>query len=203
MDSHDDLKPVPMQLPARPAAATDAQRRFAEFMDRTGKRVHSYIMNRVRRPREIADDLTQESFKNAWARWSTFDASRDELAWILTIAQNVVTDYFKRIGAQKRRPKPGQAAGFEDLFATGPTVETAARSKPERVDEAIFAEQDLALEAAIQSLAERKRTVITLHRARLSHEDIAKRIGVKPGSVGSILSRAVEELKIILAKYIN
>ena len=195
--------------PARPpnqassGPPSEAEDRFAEFMERTGQRVHSYILNLVRRPRDAAGDLTQETFAKAWAGWPTFDSSRDELAWALEIASHVVTDYFRYLAARKRRPPPSQPAEVDSPFVITATLYAVASPTPGPVDDAIAAERELALEAAIKLLPALKRDIIMMKRAGLSYDDIAKRTGLTPGSVGSVLSRTVQELKATLSAHVD
>lgn len=188
---------------AGPRAALESRTAFDEFQRRATQRIYSYILNRIRRPHETAEDLTQETFVKAWVHWSTFDANRDGLAWILQIAQNVVNDHFKSIRAQKRQAIPAHAANFGDRLAVGPTIDGAARSAPAPDEQLLIAERELALDAAIERIDPLKREVIMLRRAGLSYDEIAARTEQTAGSVGSILSRTVKELAAMLSKHID
>ena len=105
--------------------------------------------------------------------------------------------------ALKRRPVPGQPAPRDGQLAIGPTLTTAAKSALDPADDLAIAERDLALEAAIERLESPKRDVITLRRAGLSYKQIAQRTGLAVGSVGSVLTRTVEELKLTLSIHVD
>src|SRR5687768_12520866 len=83
-------------------AASLGAAQFATLLDRYDQRIHGYILNRVRN-RETASDLTQDALSKAWASRATFDPNQDELAWLITIASNVIADHVKSLKAQKRQ----------------------------------------------------------------------------------------------------
>ena len=74
---------------------------FAAFLDRNQERVFRFVFRRVD-DHHLAEDLTQQTFLNAYSKRSTFDTSRPELPWITTIARNVIADYMRSARAEKR-----------------------------------------------------------------------------------------------------
>jgi len=202
MDSVNDGEQVSAQAALGGAASLDAAQ-FAALLDRCAKRLHGYILNTVRN-RETASDLTQEALSKAWASRATFDPTKDELAWLITIASHAIADHVKNLKAKKRDPGAGLTAPRGDArFATGPTLDAAVRFAVDPAAQMIRAEQLAALEVAIARLDSSKRQAIEFRRAGLSHDEIAARMGVKKGTVGSLISRAITDLKELLGAQVE
>jgi RNA polymerase sigma-70 factor (ECF subfamily) len=76
------------------AQAGDADA-FGELYDRYVDQVYRYIAYRVA-SRQVAEDLTSETFLRALRRIGTFTwQGRDVGAWFTTIARNLVADHYK------------------------------------------------------------------------------------------------------------
>src|SRR5207244_12890424 len=92
--------------PARHAAAVD-RRAFAALYDRHLDAVYRYAFYRVRTDAE-AEDVTSEVFQRALVAMPRYEPRRPFLAFLYTIARNIVTDRLRR-----QRPE----ASFEDAIA--------------------------------------------------------------------------------------
>ncbi len=185
-----------------PGASLDAAR-FAEMFELAEPRIYGFVLNRVRH-RETAHDLTQETFTKAWSSRTTFDPEQDDLAWLIAIATNVIVDHVKHVQAKKRDPQAGGKVPRGDgRFATGPNCDAATHEVVDPIAKLIDAERIEAMNAAIDRLDPPKRQAIEFRQAGLSYDEIAVRICVKPGTVGSLVSRAVKDLKEMLAAHIE
>jgi RNA polymerase sigma-70 factor (ECF subfamily) len=68
---------------------------FGELFTRYQPTVYRYVRSRIR-DRDLADDLTADTFLSAWrAIGSVHDQGRDVAAWLVTIARNKVLDHAK------------------------------------------------------------------------------------------------------------
>ena len=66
---------------------------FRELHDRYAAPVRRFVASRV--PDSLADDLTNETFLRAWRALTGFRwQDRDPLAWLLTIARNLIADHW-------------------------------------------------------------------------------------------------------------
>ncbi len=75
-------------------------REFVQFYERTVDVVYGYFIRRTAGDRQMAEDLTQETFLTA-AR--TYDGQqRNENAWIVTVARRRLIDHIRRT---KSRPR--------------------------------------------------------------------------------------------------
>jgi RNA polymerase sigma-70 factor, ECF subfamily len=120
--------------------------------------------------RHEAQDVVQEAFCRALARWRTVSRYEDPVAWLRRVAWNLALSRWRRTRtalAFARRQRPGES------HVAGPD--------PERV----------ALIAALSGLPDQHRRAIVLrYLADLTIAEIAEREGVPEGTVKSWLHRA-------------
>jgi RNA polymerase sigma-70 factor (ECF subfamily) len=118
--------------------------------------------------RQEAQDVVQEAFCRAWARWGQVSGYDEPVAWVRRVAWNLATSNLRRArvaAALRRRYRPVHAA------APG----------PDRV----------VLLAALRVLPARQRQATVLHYlADLPVAEIAALMGVSDGTVKSWLHRA-------------
>lgn len=127
--------------------------------------------------RQEAQDVVQEAFCRALARWSTLTHYDDPVAWVRRVAWNLATSRWRRTRTALRalrRHRPEHVAG----------------PNPDRV----------ALVAALSTLPPHQRRAVVLHYlADLAVDEIAEREGVAAGTVKSWLHRG----RIALAAQLN
>jgi RNA polymerase sigma-70 factor (ECF subfamily) len=153
-----------------------------------------------------AEDATQDALVRAWRGLPGYDGSGAFGGWLHRIATRVCLDLLR---GRQRRLDPvteGPPAGPGDaLVAGGPLrrfVEpvsdldlagiAAGTADPQQ--EVVRREEiSLAFVAALQRLAPRQRAALLLHDVLgFSHAEVAQVLGVGPGAVNSLLSRARE-----------
>lgn len=148
-------------------------------------RILHYLYARVNE-RELAQDLTQEVFIRVIKAISGFEY-RDEkgfLAWLYTIASNVLTSY------QRRR---GILATPLDNQANLPNTDSSDTVR--QVDERLMLQ-----EAMSQLTAEQQRILSLRFFADLSNSEIARVLNRSEGSVKAIQYRALQSLQRILGR---
>jgi RNA polymerase sigma-70 factor (ECF subfamily) len=115
-----------------------------------------------------AQDIVQEAFCRAFARWSRIRRYEDPVAWIRRVAWNLATSRARRMS-------------IAQSFLRRQRIEHTPGPTPDRV----------ALTAALASLPSRQRRAVVLHYlADLSIVDVARQEGVPEGTVKSWLHRA-------------
>src|SRR5262249_7963286 len=141
------------------ATAAGSEPAFEELRRRYGRAVDRVCRSIARSDRE---DCAQEIFARVWRKASLFDPSRGSAAaWLLTLARNTAINF------QSARPKPAE---------TSP--DTRAVDPPDV--EAFW------LDAALERLPERERTVIELaYYDDMTESAIAAELRVALGSVKS------------------
>ncbi|TAN41658.1 MAG: sigma-70 family RNA polymerase sigma factor [Nitrospirae bacterium] len=137
-----------------------------------------------------AEDAAQDTFIKAYQGLSRFKPDAAFYTWLYRIAVNTCIDY-------RRRPF------FESLFRRSDTGEEvviehpSASPTPEREYESKQIQQ--ALQTALKKLSPKLRAVIVLKEFEgLSYEEMADTLDVSIGTVKSRISRARDELKILL-----
>ena len=155
---------------------------LAEIYDRYQPAIYRYIFYRVG-DAATAEDLTSEVFVRMVESFDDFTCSRPLLAWLYTIARNLVIDHYRSAGKTIMVPLS------EKLVANTPPPEGAAELTLDQ----------RRLVAAIEQLTEDQRQVIILKFFEgLDNETVAKILGKPYGAVKSLQHRALESLRRIL-----
>jgi len=106
---HDRLQNLTDQQVIQQVLAGD-QDRFRELMERHGKRVFALTIKMVNSPFD-AEDLTQQTFTEAFEALRRYDPARPLITWLLRIATNNCLDFLK---SPKRREQAfGESAEFD------------------------------------------------------------------------------------------
>jgi RNA polymerase sigma factor (sigma-70 family) len=160
-------------------AATGDQGAFERLYRRHVARVHT-LVRRMAGP-DAADDITQDVFVRAWDKLATFRGESAFGTWLHRLAVNVVL-------TRRRSEKSDRAWILDDEIAFAGAAHVAAHPAA-RMD----------LEAAIARLPDGARKVFVLHDVEgWTHEEIAERMGLVPGTSKSQLSRARAALRRML-----
>lgn len=156
-------------------------------------------MSPALRARESSSDLVQSACREILGRVAEFRHPSEDAfrAWLFTAARRKIANRARDLEREKRdvaRELPGDlresalaALGATYSRITSPTGHALRREQIER------------LEAAIDSLSEEHREVLTLaYFAGLSRAEIGERIGRSEEAVRSLLHRATARLAILL-----
>jgi RNA polymerase sigma-70 factor (ECF subfamily) len=158
------------------AARAEAFRALADrHLDASYRLAHVILGQRAE-----AEDATHDAFVTAWRQWSTL---RDP---------NLFEHWFDRIlvNTCRNRLRHASRRRTEDLSANREFVASDAHDA--------FHDRGL-LQPAMASLAPDQRIVVALRFYRdLSIDEIASRMGVRPGTVKSRLHRALRGLRATL-----
>ncbi len=122
--------------------------------------------------RDDAEDAAQEAFVRL------LDANpRDPQAWLYTVASNLARDRSRRVSRHASLMQAHAAADMADA-ADDPDAEL------------MQAERRRAVQVVLGMLPPRDQHLLLLHHGGASYREIAQALGVAPGSVGSLLTRA-------------
>lgn len=142
-------------------------------------RLHRYARS-LRRNREDADDLVQDTLERAWSRAPLWQGVGDMRAWLFSIMHNLHVDALRR----------GQLE-FVD-FDTAPPDVPVAPTQGERL-----ALRDL--DAALAALPFEQRQVLLLVALEgMAYAEVAEALDIPIGTVMSRLSRGRERLRALL-----
>ncbi len=149
---------------------------------------------------EDANDLAQDTFVKAWQALKSFKGNSSFYTWIYRIAVNTCLNHLKlrrnRTTHLSLNDLDLQPENHPDLVAL------VSDKTPRR--EANLAELQRRLNEAILKLSDDHRSVVTLHDIQgLPHDQIAKILGVNPGTVRSRLFYAHQQLQGWLADWVQ
>ncbi len=141
--------------------------------------IFRYLLVHVR-DRQLAEDLTADTFMKAWIRLETFDFKQPR-PWLYTIAKNTMTDHWRK--------KQSVALEDEELASDRESLE-------EQIEQQMSAE---ALKAAVSYLPDDMKSVVILRfMLRYSARKTADSLGMTEGNVRVIQYRALKKLKELL-----
>jgi len=83
--------------------------------------LYAYVSCRAGGQRALAEDIVQETYIRAWESWDRKPA-RIPLAWLITVAHNLLVSHFRRI-------QPGSLSGLD----IDPAGESPDMTRPETV----------------------------------------------------------------------
>lgn len=158
-------------------AARKDRNEFAFLYEKYVDKIFNYFWYRVGHDRDVAEDLTQETFVRAYKHLDKFQMQKTSYAsYLLTIAHNLLVNYY-------RSPKP------ISIEATGVDV-------PEEIWSDIETKDNLrSLWRAIQQLPVKERDILYLkYQKGYKAADIARIVGKSENAVKLTLSRARKKL---------
>lgn len=153
---------------------------FRAFYNETARPVWSYLV-RITGDRRVADDLLQETYYRFLRSTTTFEDAAHRRNYLYRIATNLVKD-------QRRRPR----------VAAVPVDELEGVLQGQNENSADVARR-LDLRRAMGQLKTRERSLLWLAYVQgWSHEEIASALGIKTGSMKTLLFRARQRLIALL-----
>lgn len=170
---------------------------YRELVRRYERPVFSLIYRMVR-DREIAEDLSQETFIKVLNAIASYRPEFKFSSWVFKIANNTAIDHLRRkeLDTLSLEGSP-HAATPEAMEATALQLGTE-RASP--LDNVSSRELGGEIEAAINRLRPEYRSCILLrHVEGRAYEEIAEILGLPLGTVKTYIHRARNELRVMLA----
>jgi RNA polymerase sigma factor (sigma-70 family) len=179
------------QQPEQHDATGLAEREFEEIYRQLVPQIFRYLARRV--GTGSAEDLTAQTFAEAWASRARFDARLGTpSSWIYGIALHQVGRHRRREMSQLRLLGRARAERSESFDEAGAVHRIAVQQNMSWITE------------ELAQLSELDRDILTLAGwAGLSYEDIGRAVGVPVGTVKSRLSRTRARLARRLAAVVD
>lgn len=148
--------------------------------------VHQYIGSRV--GFQVGEELTAQTFVEAWAQRSSFDPARGtQSAWLLGIATNLLRHHVRD---EARRARAHRALATQRQFAT-----LADSLQDEVLDAIVVTERSGAVRRKIGCIDSADREILVMAiEPGTTYQDMAEKLGIPVGTVRSRLSRARRHL---------
>lgn len=158
------------------------------------------------RDREVARDLTQETFVKVIQGFDSYDGRARLITWMTRIAMNVTLSHLRRQKLRRHAsldgfagPIPGAAGGEEQ--SGGPIARLAQNREPGAERGVEKRETGRALWRSIETLDPDHQAVLVLRDFHdLDYQEIADVLGVRVGTVKSRLFRARTALRDVLER---
>lgn len=169
------------------AIARRDEKALGSLYDATVARVHGLALRLLRDP-QAAEEVTVDTYWQAWRQATRFDPSRgNALAWLLTIARSRALDAIRA-----RDPALHGALGDAELQLDQRIDQQAA----DPADLLCAAGERDRLHTALDTLDPMSRQMVALAFFRgLSHEEIATHLALPLGTVKSRIRRALVRLR--------
>ena len=160
---------------------------FTALYERCVDRVYRHVYYRVSSHAD-AEDITQEAFVKAWQSIDKYKRTGAPfVAWIITIAGNLVIDHYRR---------QANVVVTDEIYEVKPAEQV---QDPAREAEMNF--NNSVIKAAILKLKGNKQKVILMHFIDdLTYEEIAKALNKNEGAIRVIQYRALGELRSLLKR---
>jgi RNA polymerase sigma factor (sigma-70 family) len=150
---------------------------FRALYQRWVSPVYKYLLYRLDSQAD-AEDLTSQTFLQAYEALPRFKPGSRFAAWIFTIARNLLTDYYRKSGREIGMDSISSLAGFDFK------------------DESERREEVQALMQIIRRLPDEERELLRLrYTACLGFADIAAILGKRPDAVKKMLYRLQARLQ--------
>ena len=156
-----------------------------ELVRRHHAGVYAYL-RRLARSSDLAEDLTQETYAQAWTHVRGLRQCASLRAWLLTIARNEYLQWLRR-----RREEQGPTDGLEGRASPDPSAEKTL----------LASERAGRLRSAVSRLEPELQECVSLHYFQdLSLREVSEVLAVPRGTVKSRLNRALGELRAQIAE---
>jgi len=154
--------------------AFSSEAAFRAWYDHALPRVFGFVLGHVERDRELAEEITQQTFTDAIRDYRRFDGRSDSVTWLCSIARHKLADHWRRLERDERRR-------LHFISATDPDRDEAAwRSVDER---------DRVMGALGAMPAMQRAALLLRYIDDLPVKEIARTLGKSEKAVESLLSR--------------
>ena len=152
--------------------------------------------------KEGAEDLAQEAFLRIYRARKTYKPTAKFSTWLFRIANNLASNSRRSKGRRRE-----VALNLRDSGPLGPRPEEkliAEKSALMPARQVAKKEMQSMVRKALDSLNDRQKMALSLHKFEgMSYADIGEAMELTPAAVKSLLSRARENLKVKLEKYVR
>ena len=174
---------------------------FEELMVRYQVRLVTILEHLVGRCGQ-AEDLAQEVFLRVYRSRERYSPEAKFSTWLFTIANNVALN--ARRSKSRRREvnvEPADSSGLGGAPLDQMALAASGQMPARQLDKT---EMRDVVRLAVGTLSERQRLAVLLSKfEEMSYADIAEAMEMSPQAVKSLLSRARENLRVVLEPYLQ
>jgi RNA polymerase sigma-70 factor (ECF subfamily) len=167
---------------------------FEALCDRYSPPLRRHLL-RMLRDADAAEDLLQETLLRVWTHAAQWDGRGTPRAWLFRVATNLALNYVRTIRRRRQQPldlPPDPAEPDQEPEIPSWMIDTVSLG-PDAVLE--LAERHALLRRLLAELPDEKREVLRLiHDQELEIGEVARTLGIPPGTVKSRLHYATRRL---------
>lgn len=165
---------------------------YGELVERFQDRLFNAMLHVVGSHDE-AEDVVQESFVQAYIKLDTFQGNSQFFTWLYRIAFN------NALSRQRRRRGDLSIEQSREITGSDP------QDRHEAPDEPLLRQERVTMVTeALQHLSSEHRTILVMREMQeMSYEEIAEILNINIGTVRSRLSRARNQLKMLLEEMLK
>ena len=174
---------------------------FTELVERYQDRIIGIFSN-ILGDQEAAEDLAQETFMRIYRARNGYEPQAKFATWLFRIANNLASNTKRSKG---RRKEVQFGSGESGPLSTRPPVQNLPE-KSGLMPARLYDKVELLgiVNQAMETLNENQHVAMLLNKfEEMSYADIAETLEMSPSAVKSLLSRARENLKEHLEKYVK
>jgi len=174
---------------------TGSRAAAAELVDIYYRRIYLF-MRRLGHSCQVSEDLTQQSFLQAWQHIGRLRDGKALNGWLYRIAGNVSNLYWRKHKAEKLVSHRDSLRSIEGIDVPHTGEAGSAARRPQAEDKIADYEQLGWLKNAVARLPGKLRQAVVLHYMQhLTIAQAAEAAGVRRGTFKSRLSRALKALR--------
>ncbi len=173
---------------------------FETLMLKYQDRLIGFFFHLVR-DRTLAEDMAQEVFLRVYRSRARYTAKARFSTWLFRIAHNLASNQRRGLARRKEVPLSGSSASDSSIRSDDEILAEKSALMPTRLIDS--RETRDIVRDAIESLSERQKTAVLLHKFEgMSYQDIGEIMDLNVVAVKSLLSRARGRLKEVLERHI-
>jgi len=170
---------------------------FAELVRRYRRKIF-FLCKQLIGDQELAEDITQETFIQAYRHLNNFKMQSKFYTWIYRIAVNLCINLIRKKQTQKT------TALLSDLSYTTEKSHDFLTKMQQKVESVETKELHDAIEKGLGFLSPEHKEVLVLYDIEgLSHKEIAKKLNTNEGTVRSRLHYARKQMQKFLKTYLG
>jgi RNA polymerase sigma-70 factor, ECF subfamily len=150
---------------------------------------------RMLRDADAAEDLLQETLLRGWTRAAQWDGRGSPRAWLFRIATNLALNHIRSIRRRRQQPleiPPDPIEPDQEAEVPSWMIDTVSLGPDAALE---LTERYALLRRLLAELPEEKREVLRLiHDDELEISEVARTLGIPPGTVKSRLHYAMQRL---------
>jgi RNA polymerase sigma-70 factor (family 1) len=163
------------------------ERAFNYFYERHSLIIYRKIKKMVKVD-TLADELMQDVFVRLWDKRHLIDPEKSLKAYLFLIAQNMVYDFYRKLGREERLQSE-VAATFSELYQ-------------HTEEEVILKETTAILNEAIEHLPAQQKLVFRMCKLEgKSYQQVSEELGISTSTINQHIVRATKSIKDFMFNY--